>query len=218
MTRRARRRRRRSARFLADSETDLGGTLAGSHTPWIQSAATCRLRNARRQSEKRPWDSPGAFSYTIGALQMHLECSLAVFLGYVLVFTLSLFDFRANAALNRLSEAFRLSQTGDFRAIRRLSATLGARLPPTPTPSASRRLRLPATPRLSDSQRLSTFDPRLIGALLPRSEIQPGMPERRAAVTIARAGAATIPRVVEERAAGRGKSTPKRRACIWREK
>lgn len=115
--------------------------FADTHTPWIQSAATCRLRNARRQSEKRPWDSPGAFSYAIGELQMHLEGSLAVFLGYVLVFPLSLFDFRANAALNRLSEAFRLSQTGDFPATPRLSATIVARLPS--------RLRLPATP--SDS-------------------------------------------------------------------
>ena len=37
-----------------------------------------------------------------------------------------------------------------------------------------------------------------VGTLLPRSAIPPGMPERRAAVTIARAGAAMIPRIVEE--------------------
>lgn len=108
-----------------------------------------------KTSEKRPWDSPGAFSYAIGALQMHLEGSLAVFLGYVFVFPLSLFDFLANAALNRLSEAFRLSQTGDFLAIQRLSATFSERLPrrlsdsPTlrlsPTPSDSQTLRLSAT-------------------------------------------------------------------------
>lgn len=144
-------------RFTADSENDFGGTWAWlTHTQWIQSSATYRLRNDRRQSEKRPWDSPGAFSYAIVALQMPLEGSIAVFLGYVLVFTLSLFDFRANAALNRLSVAFRLSQPSDFQATLRLSATLGARLPPTPTPSDSQRLH--DSQRLNDSQRLSTFD------------------------------------------------------------
>ena len=78
-----------------------------------------------------------------------------MFLGYVLVFKLSLFDFRENAALNRLSEAFRLSQTGDFPATPRLSATLGARLPPTPTPSDSQRL--PDSQRLHDSPTISDF-------------------------------------------------------------
>ena len=52
-------------RFHADYETTFGGTWAGTHTPWIQSDATPRLRNALRQSDKRPWDSPGAFSYAI---------------------------------------------------------------------------------------------------------------------------------------------------------
>ena len=56
-----------------------------------------------KTSDKRPWDSPGAFYYAVYAMQIPLEGSLAVFLGYVLVFPLSLFDFRANAALNRLS-------------------------------------------------------------------------------------------------------------------
>ena len=145
--------------FHADHETTFCGTLAGPHTPWIQPAATPRLRNARRQSEKRPWDSPGAFSYAIVELQMHLEGSLAVFLGYVFVFPLSLFDFLANTVLNRLSEAFRLSQTGDFPATLGLSATLGERLPQTPTLSDSQRL--PDSQRLHDYQRLSTFDFRL---------------------------------------------------------
>lgn len=152
-----------------------------------------------------------------------------MFLGYVFVFPLSLFDFIANAALNRLSEAFRLSQTGDFPATIRLSATLGERLPLllSDSPTLPDSQRLPDSPTISEF-RLSTFDPRWIGTLLPRSEIPPGMPERRAAVTItlrspsaavtiSRAGAAMITRVVEERAAGLGKSTPKRRACIWRE-
>ena len=139
-------------RFPADSETTFGDAGCLPHTqPWIQFAATSRLRNARRQSEKRPWDSPGAFSYAVCAMQIPLEGSLAVFLGYVLVLMLSLFDFRANAALNRLSEALRLSRASDFPATPRLSATLGARL--------HRRLsdspRLPATP--SDSPTLSDF-------------------------------------------------------------
>ena len=110
--------------------------------------------------DKRPWDSPGAFSYAIGAMQIPLEGSLAVFLGYVLVFKLSLFDFMANAALNRLSVAFRLSQPSDFRATHRLSATLGERLPLRLSDSQ----RLPATPRLPATLRLSaTFDFRPAG-------------------------------------------------------
>ena len=131
-----------------------------THTPWIQFAATSRLRNARRQNEKRPWDSPGAFSYAVCAMQIPLEGSLAVFLGYVLVLVLSLFDFRENAALNRLSEDFRLSRACDFPATPRLSETLGARLPrrlsDSPTPSDSQRL--PDSPTVSDF-RLPTPDP-----------------------------------------------------------
>ena len=118
-----------------------------------------------------------------------LEGSLAVFLGYVLVFPLSLFDFLSNAALNRLSEALRLSQPSDFQATPRLPATLVERLP----------RRLSDSPTLPDSQRLSptpsdfrlsTSDFRSLGwglgTLIPRAAIPPGTPERRAAVTIAR--------------------------------
>ena len=113
-----------------------------------------------KTSDKRPWDLPGAFSYAVCAMQIPLEGSLAVFLGYVLVFKLSLFDFLANAVLNRLSVAFRLSQTGDFTATPRLSATLVARLPRRLSDSQ----RLPATPRLPATLRLSaTFDFRPAG-------------------------------------------------------
>ena len=74
-------------RFPADSETTFGGTWAGTHTPWIQSAAQPSDSEAPppKTSEKRPWDSPGAFSYAVRTMQMPLEGSLMVFLGYVLV-------------------------------------------------------------------------------------------------------------------------------------
>lgn len=162
--RRARRRRRRRRRSACASpptqKTAFGGTRAGSHTPWIQSAATFRLRNARRKSKKRPWDSPGAFSYAVYAMRIPLEGSLAVFLGYVLVFPLSLFDFRANAALNRLSEAFRLSRAYDLQATLRLPATLGERLPRrlSDSPTLPDSQRLPDSPTPSDF-RLPTSDP-----------------------------------------------------------
>ena len=74
-------------RFPADSETTFGGTWAGTHTPWIQSAAQPSDSEAPppKTREKRPWDSPGAFSYAVRTMQMPLEGSLMVFLGYVLV-------------------------------------------------------------------------------------------------------------------------------------
>ena len=142
-----------------------------------------------KTSDKRPWDSPGAFSYAVYALQIPLEGPLPVFFGYALASPLSLFDFLANAALNRLSEALRLSQPSDFRATPRLSATLGERLPRRLSDSK----RLPPTLRLPATLRLSaTFDflhPNRGGlcTILPRAAIPPGMPERRAAVAIARA-------------------------------
>ena len=122
-----------------------------------------------KTSDKRPWDFPGAFSYAVYAMQIPLEGSLVVFLGYVLVFQLSLFDFRANAALNRLSEALRLSQPSDFRATPRLPATLGERLSRrlSDSPTIPDSQRLHDSLRLSDYQRLSTFD--LRGARHPHT-------------------------------------------------
>ena len=150
-TRRARRRRRRSACASPPSgENDFRRhVVLNTHTmdSIRRDSPTTKLP---KTSDKRPWDSPGAFSYAIGAMQIPLECSLAVFLGYVLVFQLSLFDFLTNAALNRLSEALRLSQPSDFRATPRLSATPGERLPRRLSDSQ----RLPATPRLPATIRL----------------------------------------------------------------
>ena len=79
-----------------------------------------------------------------------------------------------------------------------LSDSRGATFPPT--------LRLPATPSDSPTPsdyptisdfRLSTCG--VLGTLIPRAAITPGMPERRAAVAIARAVAAMIARIVENR-------------------
>ena len=129
--------------------------LGFCHTHTMDSCrrAAIPLRRAPETSEKRPWDSPGAFSYAVCATQIPLEGSLAVFLGYVFVLVLSLFDFRTNAILNRLSEAFRLSQPSDSRATPAGGTTLGAVLPRRLSDSPT----LSDSQRLPDSQRLSDF-------------------------------------------------------------
>lgn len=155
------RRRRRSARASPPTPKRLSSARGLEHTHAMDSISRDSPTPKRpKTSDKRPWDSPGAFSYAVYAMQIPLEGSLAVFLGYVLVFPLSLFDFLANAALNRLSEALRLSQPSDFRATPRLSATIGERLPRRLSDSQ----RLPETHRLPATLRLSaTFDFRPAG-------------------------------------------------------
>ena len=161
-TRRARRRRRRRS-VCASPPTpkrlSAARGLALTHTMDSISRDSPTPKRPKT-SDKRPWDSPGAFSYAVYEMKIPLEGSLAVFLGYVFVLVLSLFDFRANAALIRLSVAFRLSQTGDFPATPRLSAALVESLPRRLSDSK----RLPATPRLQATLRLSaTFDFRPAG-------------------------------------------------------
>ena len=206
-------------RFTADSENDFGGTLACSHTR--HGFNPTRLTDSETTENER--ETP--LGLTRGVFLCHLRAANASRRLSSGVFRLC---FGFSAVVIRLSCKCRLKSTlsgfstfsygrlsGDSPT---LSDSRGATPADSPTLRLSDSPRLPATPRLSDYQRLSTFDPRWIGSLLPRSEIPPGMPERRAAVTISRAVAATIPRVVEERAAGRGESTPKRRAYILREK
>ena len=76
-------------RFHAKRRKRLSAARGLEHTHTMDSIRRDSPTQKRpKTSDKRPWDSPGAFSYAIGAMQIPLEGSLAVFLGYVFVLVL----------------------------------------------------------------------------------------------------------------------------------
>ena len=214
MTRRARRRRRRSACASPPSgENDFRRHVVwNTHT--MDSISRDSTTQKRPKTEREtPLGLPrGVFLCRLCAANTSRRLSSGVFR----------LCFGFSAVVIRLSCKCRLKSTlsgfSTFTAERlsvdspTLSDSRLATSPPT--------LRLPATtsdsPTPSDSPTIRDF--RLstcwvLGTLTPCAAIPRVVEERRAAVEIARAGAAMIARIVEERrAAWCGKSTPKRRA------